>query len=380
MPQVDFSHFYYYPSLLSSAGEHLGYRELPDADKRRLVPIFELSQRGNPANLNDAQTAIRETSAGRPFILDLCKDPAPPPYVPIDPTDDDLVRIERARQAQASYNTLLQRLLSADDGFAVWREMVANFPNAIATIQFTDAASQARQILRQAMFFSRGGNSIAIRVTEESVPAIYAVIAQIISILESPDRLLIVIDSGQARQFIAPRARYARDAMAHILNSVDIAEQPLVRAVCMTNSFPRPGHEGVRSYRNLDWRLWREAREGFPFTFGDYAAIHRIPRSSFIPPGKPTVVLPLDEAWIIYRHTNTNDETGWVTGARLISENENFATAPAIWGTNVIRRAATGDLNGLNYAWAWHASKVNIHIHRQLDFAQNNITSYGGDD
>jgi hypothetical protein len=66
MPQVDFSHFYYYPSLLSSAGEHLGYRELPDADRRRLVPIFELSQRGNPANLNDAQTAIRETSARPP--------------------------------------------------------------------------------------------------------------------------------------------------------------------------------------------------------------------------------------------------------------------------------------------------------------------------
>jgi hypothetical protein len=380
MPHTEFSQFHYYPALLSSPGEHRGYRELPDVDKKLIIPIFELSQRGNPANLDDSKTAILETSAAQPFILDLCKDPAPAPYLPIDPSDDDKARFEKAQIAQTNYNNLLANLLNPADGFHAWRQLVSGFKNAVPTIQFTDASTQARQIIRQAARLSEGNQSVAIRITQESGIAIYPVIANIISILGSPNQILIVIDCGQGRQFISPRAKFARDAITQILANLDISERPLVRAVCMANSFPRPTHQGLLPRKNYDWRLWREAREAFPFTFGDYGAMHRIPRSSFVPPGVPTVVFPLDDEWLIYRHDSASDPKGWIEGSKAIVTSEKFANAPAIWGTAIIQQASSGDISGIDQASYWHASKVNIHIHRQIDYAKNNFMSYGDDD
>lgn len=51
MPRINFTEFPYYPALQLSSGEHIGYRELPVGDKQRLLPIFELSQRGDETNL-----------------------------------------------------------------------------------------------------------------------------------------------------------------------------------------------------------------------------------------------------------------------------------------------------------------------------------------
>jgi hypothetical protein len=218
-------------------------------------------------------------------------------------------------------------------------------------------------------------------VSEESENSIYSLLPQIVSILESPERLLIIVNCGQGRQFIPRRAEFARAAITRVLSGLDIAEQPMVRAVCMSNSFPRIGHDGLRMSVNFDWRIWREAREGFPFSFGDYGATHRIARGPFVPLDiKSSVVLPLDESWLIYRHENANDPSGWIAGAQAVVAHEAFADAPDIWGTHLIQQAAGGNISDIDAPRFWYASKVNLHLHRQLGFARSSIAGYGGAD
>lgn len=383
MPRVDFAEFPYYPALQSSHGEHIGYRELPDYDKDRLLPIFELSQRTDETNLNAPAADIRTTTAARPFILDLSKDALPLPTMPRNPRNpaEAQARFEQGTEVATRYNQHLAELLNPADGFASWRRLAATFPNAVPTLQFTDPATQARQILRQASLLSRDGQSLAIRFTREHAAAISPVISQIISVLESPDQLLIVVDCGQARRGAEEQAAFAAQSITDILSDMDILEEPMIRAVCMSNSFPNGRHDGLREFENIDWTIWRDARDTFSFMFGDYAAMYRHRRTGFTPfDWRATVVLPLDESWLFYRHDNARDEQGWIDGATAIAGDARFGDAPDIWGTHVIQQAAGGSLEDINSTRFWYASKVNIHIHRQIDFAGNNLASYDDDE
>ena len=95
---------------------------------------------------------------------------------------------------------------------------------------------------------------------------------------------------------------------------------------------------------------------------------------------RATAVLPIDEAWLIYRHANLNDDRGWIEGARALAADAAFEETAENWGTQIIRRAVGGDISGINTTTTWYAAKVNIHLHRQIRLAQENITGFEGDD
>lgn len=197
------------------------------------------------------------------------------------------------------------------------------------------------------------------------------------SILDSPDRLLVIFDCGQSRQNIAKRSEFAARGVSQILNEIDITEQPLVRAVCLSNSFTNPGHDGFRDYENMDWKVFESASSEFPFMFGDYAAMNRMRRANtFVPPDfRASVVLPLEKSWLVYRHPNSNDRTGWIEGAKAILADERSRPLPQTWGSSLIQQAAGGDINGIDSARFWHGVKVNIHLHRQLGYQPDYIDS-----
>lgn len=386
MPSIEFSGINYFPDLMCTPGEHMGYRRLTGSDKDLLVPIFTLSRRPGAPDLADSIRMIRESADHRPFLLDLDPRPAPPPYVARDPADPetDRRRVETETRSQESYNRELRRLLDAQDGFVAWRTFCHDFPQAVPFLQYEDPIADRLEVLRQAAMLARGGNSIAIRIRQDTPLAIIGLVTQIIAVLDHPGQLLIVADCGQGRLRISERAEFARNILHGILSELSMVQRSEVRAVCMSNSFNAPTHSGLRDRpaTNLDWRLWREASESYPFAFGDYAATPRPGTlSSFQPRDwRATVVYPLDEAWLAYRAPNTNDQQGWIDGARAIRERPEYSPAPDTWGVEQIQQAAGGDLDSLDSARFWYAAKVNIHLHRQISYSAEQIDALSGGD
>lgn len=227
MVRENFSNFYYYPDMLCSVGEHMGYRQLPDNDKDRILPIFQLSRRGSAPNLNDAKLDIRTSTGERPFILDLDARIAPDPYAAQNPQNpaQEARRVAQERAAQTSYNAELADLLDPSDGFSRWRETVEEFPNAIPMIKFSDLASESLSILRQAAMLARDGRSLAIRFKEDDSDFAAETIATLATVLDSLDQLLIILDCGQHRQRLDDRVEFAQRTIRSIVSSVEISQR-----------------------------------------------------------------------------------------------------------------------------------------------------------
>ncbi|HLY89868.1 MAG TPA: hypothetical protein VKQ27_12880 [Acetobacteraceae bacterium] len=372
MAQVEFSYYSYFPCLQSSEAEHLAYRELADEDKEAILPVFEINQAKNEASLQESIDSISGAIGDRPFILDLSKDRAPPAYV--QKNNPDHVRIAQTQALQDAYNAAMTALLAPENGFVAWRNLIANFPNAIPVLQFTDPATQANSVLRQAVRLSDGGSEcIAVRISQDTNPAIFGLIGQIIAILESASRLLIILDCGQGRQMVTERVEFARQAIARILEEIEPSQAPYVSAVCMSDFFTTPPNgDGVRVYENGAWGLWSQASEGFALLFGDYCGHRRLKKNNTFMPGdwKARVTYPLDDAWLIYKHANSQDAQGWITGAQEIRDHEDFVGFPECWGGTVLERASNDDIAGLQSGRFWDAAKINMHIHRQIRFSQ----------
>lgn len=374
MTQVDFSQYAYFPCLQSTEHEHMAYRHLSDDDKSAIIPILEISQSKNEATFQTSVEMIADTADGRPFILDLSKKGAPPAYLPKGDPDNE--KAKKVQASQDAYNASHFTYLNAYDGFSEWRQLMKKFPTAIPTLQFTDPETQGNSILRQAMLLSGAGSEcIAVRITPETNPAIFEVVSQVISILQSSSRLLIILDCGQRRTTISQRAEFASDAIARILEGIEPSQMHDVNALCLSDFFTTPSNAALNSWENNSWNLWAEATETFPFLFGDYGANHRFNKQNTFMPGdwKATVVFPLEEQWLIYRHPDAQDADGWIIGAQEISNHPDFDDFPNCWGGELLEKAVGGDTTGGASARFWHAAKINMHIHRQIGYAPDKI-------
>lgn len=375
MPNVDFSRFAYYPALQCTVGEHLGYAQLSNDDKDALLPIMEISQRSyDQESLVESIEDIRSTVGDSPFLLDLCKELAPPPYIPKDKSSigtAEQAKIDRQIKTQQKYNTELSRLLKATNGFEAWRNLTATFPNCVPVLQFSNAIKEVKNLLQEAEFFAANG-AMAIRLTSSVDEKVWEIVNQIFDILKDPRKLLVIIDCAQARSKIEERSEFVRQAVINIQAKMKMPKRESLRVVCMGNSFPAsPNHSGIKTVGNLDWDIWSGAGD-FPLFFGDYAATYRLQKKDTFVPGdwRATVVYPLDRSWHIYRHPNAQDTNGWIEGSKSILNLLSGAMLPIAWGAQVIERAANDNIDGLSSSRYWHAAKVNLHLHRQIRFAK----------
>ena len=368
MTSVNFSQFSYYPSLQCSEPEQIAYKELSPEDKSAIIPIIELSQIKNESSFEETIKAVHSLLESRPFILDLSKDRAPQAYVAKQ--NPDYSKIKKIQTAQDRYNDSLLSLLTPTDGFSAWRDCVAEFPNAIPVLQFTDPATQAKNILRQAVqLWKSGVEKMAIRVCLETSDDIFDVIGQIVACLDTAAQLLLIVDCGQGRQQIAERSEFAKKAVARVIEELDPSQVLNLSAVCLHDSYTNPP-DGATLYESYSRELWREASSGYPFLFGDYAGYRRLKKTSTFMPGewKAQVVYALPESWIIYRHPNAQDAQGWIAGSKAIVQDNNFDDGLDCWGSDLVKSAAMGTLDPHGSARYWHAAKINMHIHRQIRY------------
>lgn len=369
MPNIA-NNFSYVPVLSLAESEQIAYQHLRAETLERILPTFELARHRDEANLDFSLDLLRSSLSERPFLLDIDKRRAPPPYVANNPSDPeaDAARVARQKAAVEHYNVELSRLLRPDDGFEAWRELVSEFDNAIPILQYTNANSQELSIMRQAALLAQDGRQIGIRIRPAQHEKVCEIVARILAILPDDSQAILIFDAGTGRRNVGEKIDFVTGATDILLSGLDPNQAVTFRTVCMSSSFNSPSHDGLRFVENYDWDVWRAAAPTFPFAFGDYGGSPHRALSSFVPRNfRPTVIHAIDEGWVIFRHENLDDPNGWITGSEVVTGDAGFNPIGS-WADDSILQAAGGDLSDIDRPKHWHAIRINGHIERQAQF------------
>lgn len=374
MSVIDFNQYSYFPALLMGDVERQACDELSQLSLEVTLPIFELTRYRFEGDFRHSMELLQGIPNERPYLLDLDKRVAPPPYQAQDPSDPaaEALRVAQQTTTQLQFNAELSNFLRPTNGFENWRDLTAGFPDAVPVLQFTNPAAQQLNIIRQASLLSQGGRSIAMRIRGYMSETTCSIAAQILSMLPSSSQLLLIFDAGQGRRDPEARAQWIAESMDSILSQVDIQQQAGLVAVAMSNSFNPPSHNGMREVTNRDWEVWSGASETFSFRFGDYGGSPRTnDLSSFVPRNyRATVVYTNDDTWLVNRHENSDDPAGWVLGSQAIINHEDYVPIEC-WANGIISDvAAAGALGAHTTPRTWHAVRVNGHIERQARHSQ----------
>lgn len=374
MSAIDFNQFSYFPALLAGDVEKNAFDELSQSSLDVTLPIFELTRYRYEGNFGHSIKLLQGIPKDRPYLLDLDKRVAPAPYQSSAPSDPaaEALRISEQTATQMQFNAELDNLLRPTNGFENWRNLTAGFPEAVPVLQFTNPVAQQLNIIRQASLLSQGGRSIAMRIRSYMSEITCNIAAQILSMLASSSQLLLIFDAGHGRRDPEVRGQWIAHSLDSILSQVDIQQRAGLVAVAMSNSFNPPTHNGMREVTNRDWEVWSGASETFSFRFGDYGGSPRTnDLSSFMPRSfRATVVYADDEVWLINRHENADDTSGWVSGSQAIASHDIYSPIQC-WANGIIDEVArTGELGAYTMPRIWHAVRVNGHMERQAKYSQ----------
>lgn len=373
MPSIQFGNYEYVPVLGSTEVDRLAYNRLRPDTRAGIFPIFELTRHRGAETLQASIQLVRQTIE-LPFLLDLDKRYAPPPYQAANSSNPlaERQRIERETQENDAYNAYLASLLTPNNGFERWRAICREFPNAVPVLQFSDVATQENAILRQAALLSWNGDSIALRIGRAHDSELIKIAVRILAMLPLSSQLLLIFDCGQGRRGVAEKAQWVLDCLASVSSRLEPNQATGLSVVCMSNSYPQMNHNGLRVVSNCDREIWQAVYEQFPCHFGDYAASPRSPNlSAFLPRNfRATVVHSQNDQWLVHRHENSDDPQGWIVGSQVITANDEFDPISS-WTDHSIETAARGDISGMEKSRPWHAARIAGHIDRQFRYQPN---------
>lgn len=86
MPSVALGNYDYVPVLGTGEVERIAYGRIREETRSGILPAFELTRRRGDTNLDAAIALVQETVTA-PFLIDLDKRYAPPPYQSQNPSN-----------------------------------------------------------------------------------------------------------------------------------------------------------------------------------------------------------------------------------------------------------------------------------------------------
>lgn len=350
---IKFDRYKYFPALRTRPAEMEGYSNLSKEVKDNLIPIITLGAWPRAEGIDESLRQAKSATNGTPFFLDLTRESA---YQKPEILD----------------------LMNPQNGFEKWRSFVKKVDNAIPMIQVSVEAKLS-QVIKQARALEQiGTNRVAFRIADfaADTPKIIAALSS----LDSPGNALVVIDAG-----------YIRDSMPASLSACvnainDVREEvPDAIITVVSTSFPATvishlaqDSAGCQGSLAILERELHSAIGADAAIYGDHSSIHSKVYLSTGGRFMPRIDYPLSDAWVFERRPG-KDSSGYVDAAKVLLE-----TFPAIeeeetWGAEKIRKAASGEIDGMKTPAKWIAARVNMHITRQNDLSEE-LANLGDDD
>lgn len=351
---INFDDYKYYPALRTRPAEMHGYQMLAESIKDGLLPLFTAGawprQPGIDVAMRNALTAAGE----RPFILDLTS--------------------EKAYETEDIHG-----LKDPKDNFSNWINFCSSYDSCIPVVQMSPGVKTSQVIKQVIALEKRKIGKVAFRVNDFNNDPEKIIAA--LSALDSAENGIVIIDAGYIRETMA--ASIAACVLA--INEIREEVEDAIISVIST-SFPSSftpfldaSSQGKRGIINIMERTLHQEIGSDAAIFGDHGSIHAKVYPTSGGRYTPRIDYPHYDAWVFERRPETNSE-GYIDAAKELIKNYSEVSDDETWGAQMIKNAASGEIDGMKTPSAWIAARVNMHISRQFELSSSSIETDEEDD
>jgi hypothetical protein len=332
----------YVPLLHARLAEVRAMRELPEASKNALVPIFKLRPWLNAKTLTRALEVVEEAVGNRLYGLDLDE-------FKFDANPDP------AKEAKVEF----ANLFSANNGFERYYQLAREGENRVPV--FRALTSAEVQVQRQIDHIEAIGRGAFIRVRVNAPGALFEVAQAIAD--RGLGNTVFVLDCGWGRDILALAAVAARYAQT----LVDISNE--FEIVVAGSSFPDAfGGMGDRfEIGAVERQVYAEVRRlvNFPsLYYGDWGST-RPPTDPVPMRNIPRIDTARPTSWVSWR--SEDEETYVEIAARAIADRA-WDGRLGVWGEYMIVATAEEEEVRIKSPAMAAAVRVNLHLHQQANF------------
>ena len=346
----------YVPTLSMRPSEMKGLEFLSGKIKDRMTPCVLLAPWVGTSPLKHAIERAERAFPNRDYFLDIDRD--------YQYTDSD-----NPAQKELNY-------LSDSSNWRGWVEFIKESDYILPCIQVKDRSETE---IRQQIQAIRGlGRQYCIRIELNRFPDNFDEIVSAFTIADLAD-FIVILEGGWTENVISLSAWF-EGLIAKGLQRIDADVPVIVSCTSMPKEFSR--FSGVSPVHFHNRQLVRQLQQKSNRTviYGDWGSTRPRESNEFARIPKDRIDYPLDDTWYIAR--NLNEEWDFKRAAQeLIHSEKIWDGGLDTWGVEMIRRTATiGKEIGIDSSQKNATSRVNIHLHRQALYGQENINEMNFDD
>lgn len=346
----------YFPALTVREAECKALSRLAGPTKDRLFPIFRMQawprRRKDFATFLDRSIAeIASSFEDRSLALDLA----------LPRTDlDSVMKVEGAAEIASLHQTA--------NGHEQWTKFVS-LTKYVPVFQWSNSVENS---IKQWESLAKLGRGIVLRFRRSQGWNQAAFDALPTSIFSGLD-ILAVFDCDQISR-TEDLTLLASTAQNVILSRAGRLDGCSLSSVLMGSSFPSGFAEIDPVYSKMAIRerslfsLLAQSpplrAAGVDLWYGDHASVFADSKEPAFR-GAPRVDLPSKQTWAYHRR---KDENGYQLAAQAVMNEPEWRDDLLNWGMQEIRRAASGEMTGLNAGAPWTAIRINNHLHQQAHF------------
>lgn len=358
----DFYTVPYIPILAVRPSEMNALAELPDADKKVMLPLIMIGPWVGSNDLSNTIQKIIDVYDGKlPWIADLNSGYTSP---------------EEEERSRRDVHDQIEELMNPTDGFANWCAYVKELPNAIPCLQLNPDSGELDSEQVDALYgLDRG---LVLRLKREH----FANLNRYLTAIEDipVGEVLFVIDFEQ----VTPENLLLDAAFTQLRDNI-AAQREMAPIAVSASSFPY-GFDGIPNADIQERGFFNRLRAGTNnahLIYSDYGSARAKNAQAGGGEIYPRIDYPLSTAWVFSRQklkkiigpdgkpTKKSEPliNGYQRAAAALTQTEGLWDGKLrIWGTQKIEQTVLADPHSITSPARATAVRINIHLHRQVNY------------
>lgn len=347
---IDVASLNYVPTLALRSSEMNGLEQLPAATKDIIQPVFLLAPWPNAIELMRSVDRIQRAIGDRPFFLDV---------------DRDYTITNTESPAQQQWLDLQDPA----NNYSNWIGFVESIPHCSPCLQIGGLTRD--QTVRQVVSFQEMERTFAVRIELNRMPPNLDDVIAGVNEVGSAD-FAIMLDAGWIHDTLTTRASLA-SIIRNRFGMLDANVPIVVSYTTIPKGFAAiEGADFTRFDNRTAVTELRQLTNRQTIVYGDWGSTRPRERGIAGRP-KPRIDLPLRDGWLSAR--NGPEDWGFADAANEIMNSRRWqeVDGSGIWGEYMIRQTALDPAVGINSPQKNVASRVNIHLHLQAFYDNDNL-------